>query len=61
MAELITCTPYHVRMLLQMTAQERERKDCLLLDSITETQEKLQACIIDTFGVPAHEINSPSS
>lgn len=35
---------------LKETAAERERKDVLLLDSMIKAQEKLQACIIDTFG-----------
>jgi hypothetical protein len=35
----------------QDTIVERERKDCLLLDSMLEAQQRLQACIMDTFGM----------
>lgn len=37
----------------QVMSSEREQQDCLLLDSITETQEKLQTCIQETFGTAA--------
>ncbi|KAG5192557.1 hypothetical protein JKP88DRAFT_292970 [Tribonema minus] len=40
-----------VREDIAATVSERQRKDCLLLDSMLEAQQKLQACIIETFGV----------
>jgi hypothetical protein len=43
----IRLMPLH---LLQEMSKEREHQDCLTLDSMIAAQEKLQSCIINTFG-----------
>ena len=44
----LPCTA--VRDEIMLTSEKREEQDALLQESIVEAQEKIQRCIIETFG-----------